>query len=143
MSFVDPRLLSLSSESNTAAPIQIPKRTQRRTRPKGIRDHTVLRTLEPRPQRGPYSGTTTGAAGLHDHQIIKKRRKPRAKSTKTTRKSPARNAQEAPHESESDGDSGSVIVSDHSVRWKEGLMQWWDNEDLRWSMMPHYVVTLR
>ena len=143
MSFVDPRLLSLSSESNNAAPIQMPKRARRRTRPVVIRDHTVLRPLEPRPQRGPHSGTTTGAAGLQDHQTMKKRRKPRAKSIKTARKSAARNAQEARHEPDSDGDLGSVVASDHGVRWKDHLMQWWDNEDLRWSMMPHYVVTLR
>ena len=119
--FIDPRLLSSSSESNTATPLQIPRRTQRRTRPIVIRDHTVLRPLEPRPKRGPHSGTTTGAAGLQEHRISKKQRKPRAKSTKTTKKSTARNAPDASNKLDPDGDSGSVVASDDDIRC--GLFQ--------------------
>ena len=65
---------------------------------------------------------------------MKKKRKPRAKRTKTAN---------APQELDSDGDSDSVVASDGVTRWKDGRMEWWDEEHLRWSMMSHYVVTLR
>ena len=153
MSCIDPRLLSKSNgdrtmpTSATAAPAQPSQRAQRRRRTKSIvvRGPIVLRPIEPRPQRGPHSNNTSGAAGLQDSlpmiPMIKPR-KPRAKSIKITRKSGERKAKDTPHETESDEDSGSVVASDHGIRWKDGLMQWWDNEDRRWSMMPHYVVTL-
>ena len=134
MSYLNPRLLSLSSGSNAADTAQMPRRSQRRTRPTVSNHVAVLRPLEPRPETGPHSGTTTGAAGLHDNRVMKKKRKPRAKRTKTAN---------APQELDSDGDSDSVVASDGVTRWKDGRMEWWDEEHLRWSMMSHYVVTLR
>ena len=123
---IDPMLLSLSlsssPEANIATPAQTLQRPQRRTKRIVTRDHTVLRPLESRPQRGPHNGTTSGAAGLHDHRITKKQRRLRPKCTKT---------------------ASDVVTSNDGVRWKDGLMEWWDKTDLRWSMMLHYVVTLR
>ena len=150
MSSIDPRLLSLSNsdhtmpESATAALAQTPQRAQRRRRTKSIvvRAPIVLRPIEPRPQRGPHSGNRSGAAGLQVTPPMIKPRKPRAERIKTTRKSGERKAKDTPPETDSDGDSGSVVASDHGIRWKDGIMQWWNDKDRRWSMMPHYVVTL-
>ena len=143
MSFIDPSLLSLPPASTTAAPAQIPRRSLRRTMPIVIRDHTVLPTIEPRPQGGPHSGSRCGAAGLQDHRIMKKPRKPRTKSAKTARKSAVRKAQDASHDTESDGDSGSIVASNDGVRRKDGSLQWWDDQENQWSMMLSYVTTLR
>lgn len=149
MSAIDPTLLSLTSQSNTAAPANIPRRRQRRTRPIVINDP---RPLEARPREGPHNDTTTEAAGLQDHPIMKRQRKPRARTAKTARKSAAPKtphetsaAAEPPHETDPDGDSGSVVPPDERVRWRDGVMEWWDHDDRQWSMnmMPHQVVTLR
>lgn len=144
MPSVNLRLLSPSSQPDTAAPGQTLERSQRRTTQTVIRDHTVLRPLQPRPQQGPQSGTSSGSAGLHDHRVKKKQRKPSRppKSTKTTTKSAVGKAQDPPHELDSGEDSGSVIASDDGVRWNDGLMEWHDVRDGQWSMMPPYIVTL-
>ena len=143
MSFIDPSLLSLSPASITAAPAQTPQRSQRRTRPIVIKDHTVLRPLVPRPQQGPHSGTKSGAAGLQDYRITKKPRKPRTKGAKTVRKSAVRKAQDVPLPTDSDGDSGSIVAINDGIRWRDGSMQWWDGQEDRWSMILSYVTALR
>ena len=157
MSSIDPTLLSLTSQSNTAAPANIPRRRQRRTRPIVVND---LRPLEARPRGPPHNDTTTGAADLQGYSIMKKQRKPRTKSAKTARKSAAPKtphetsaapelphetsaAPELPHETGSDGDSGSGVAPNERVRWRDGVMEWWDHHHRQWSMMPHQVVTLQ
>ena len=51
-------------------------------------------------------------------------------------------AQDRPHDTDSDGDSDSIVAANDGIRWKDGSLQWWDDEELRWSMMLLHVMTL-
>ena len=101
--------------------------------------YPVLRPLQPRPQQGPPSS----AASLHQYKVLKKPRKSRGNNNKrTARKLAPSNAQDAPHETDSDGESGSIVASNDGIGWKDGSMQWWDDEELKWSMLLSYVTIL-
>ena len=38
--------------------------------------------------------------------------------------------------------TASVVDSDDKIRWRDDVMEWYDDQDFRWSMLPHWNSTL-
>lgn len=38
--------------------------------------------------------------------------------------------------------AASVVDPDEKIRWRDDVMEWYDGQDFRWSMLPHWNLTL-
>lgn len=104
-------------------------------------DSTKEQKVKPSHQR-PRGNVSNNDASNHRLHLPSqpqktKQRKPHAWRDKAAKSAAAVEVQSLPKVADPDEESDSMVGSDNSIRWTDGVMEWWDDRDLQWSRLPH------